>query len=144
MQVRSLGLDAGQIFHRQDPLGKDMTTHSSTLAWIIPWTEEPGGLQSIVLQSQTQLQRLSLYTKKIGYLELTNSALSSIGRYESLGSLKYYFDMHLRYQGPVPILPYPEFPGVHRWEWLQQLVGSNIFCSLIQQATFFIHILFQF
>ena len=32
-----------------------MATHSSTLAWKIPWTEEPGGLQSMGLQSQTQL-----------------------------------------------------------------------------------------
>ena len=36
--VRSLGQEAS--------LGKEMTTHSSILAWIIPWTEEPGGLQS--------------------------------------------------------------------------------------------------
>ena len=35
--VRSLG--------REDPLEKGMTTHSSILAWRIPWTEEPGGLQ---------------------------------------------------------------------------------------------------
>ena len=32
-----------------DPLEKERTTHSSILAWRIPWTEEPGGLQSIVL-----------------------------------------------------------------------------------------------
>ena len=32
-----------------------MATHSSTLAWKIPWTEEPGGLQSMGLQSRTQL-----------------------------------------------------------------------------------------
>ena len=32
------------------PLGKGMTTHSTTLAWRIPWVEEPGGLQSIWLQ----------------------------------------------------------------------------------------------
>ena len=31
-----------------------MTQHSSTLAWRIPWTEEPGGLQSMGLQSRTQ------------------------------------------------------------------------------------------
>ena len=37
--VRSLG--------REDPLEKEMATHSSTLAWKIPWTEEPGRLQSI-------------------------------------------------------------------------------------------------
>ena len=38
-QVQSLG--------REDPLEKHMATHSSTLAWKIPWTEEPGGLQSM-------------------------------------------------------------------------------------------------
>ena len=31
----------------EDPLEKEMATHSSTLAWRIPWTEEPGGLQSM-------------------------------------------------------------------------------------------------
>ena len=31
----------------EDPLEESMATHSSTLAWRIPWTEEPGGLQSI-------------------------------------------------------------------------------------------------
>ena len=39
MWVRSLG--------QEDPLEKEMATHSSILAWRIPWTEEPGGLQSI-------------------------------------------------------------------------------------------------
>ena len=35
---------------RKDPLEKEMATHSSTLAWKIPWTEEPGRLQSMGLQ----------------------------------------------------------------------------------------------
>ena len=34
----------------KDPLEKEMETHSSILAWEIPWTEEPGGLQSMGLQ----------------------------------------------------------------------------------------------
>ena len=34
----------------EDPPEEGMTTHSSTLAWRIPWTEEPGGLQSMGLQ----------------------------------------------------------------------------------------------
>ena len=34
----------------EDPLKKEMATHSSILAWEIPWTEEPGGLQSMGLQ----------------------------------------------------------------------------------------------
>ena len=35
---------------REDPLEKGMATHSNVLAWRIPWTEEPGGLQSMGLQ----------------------------------------------------------------------------------------------
>ena len=42
MRVRSLG--------QEDPLGAGMATHSSILAWEIPWTEEPGELQSIGTQ----------------------------------------------------------------------------------------------
>ena len=36
-----------QFLGQEDPLGKGMATHSSILAWRIPWTEEPGGLQSM-------------------------------------------------------------------------------------------------
>ena len=36
-----------QSLGREDPLEEEMATHSSTLAWKIPWTEEPGGLQSM-------------------------------------------------------------------------------------------------
>ena len=53
-QVRSLGWE--------DPLEKEMTSHSSILAWEIPWTEEPGGLQSMGLQ-------------KVGYDQLTEHTL---------------------------------------------------------------------
>ena len=41
MQVQPLG--------GEDPLEKEMAAHSSILAWEIPWTEEPGGLQSMGL-----------------------------------------------------------------------------------------------
>ena len=41
-QVQSLGLD--------NPLEKEMATHSGILAWRIPWTEEPGRLQSVESQ----------------------------------------------------------------------------------------------
>ena len=41
-RVHSLG--------QEDPLEEENATHSSTLAWRIPWTEEPGGLQSLELQ----------------------------------------------------------------------------------------------
>ena len=39
-----------QPLGREDPLEKEMATHSSILAWRIPWTEEPGRLQSMELQ----------------------------------------------------------------------------------------------
>ena len=45
MRVRSLGWE--------DPLEEKMATHSSILAWRIPWTEEADGLQSMGSQSQT-------------------------------------------------------------------------------------------
>ena len=51
-QVRSLGWE--------DPLEKEMATHSSILAWRIPWTKEPGGLQSTGLLRVRQ----DLATKK--------------------------------------------------------------------------------
>ena len=44
-----------QSLHREDPLEKEMATHSSTLAWKIPWTEEPGRIYIVhgVSKSQT-------------------------------------------------------------------------------------------
>ena len=39
-----------QSLGQEDPLEKGMATHSSILAWRIPWTEEPGGLQQMGLQ----------------------------------------------------------------------------------------------
>ena len=46
--------DLGSIPGREDPLEKEMATHSSILAWRIPWTEEPGGLQSTGSQRDGQ------------------------------------------------------------------------------------------
>ena len=48
IQVRFLG--------GKDPLEKEMATHSSTLAWRIPWTEEPGRLQSMGSQESDMTQ----------------------------------------------------------------------------------------
>ena len=48
MQVPSLD--------REDPLEEGMATHSSSLTWRIPQTQEPGGLQSVGSQSRTRLK----------------------------------------------------------------------------------------
>ena len=42
-----------QSLGQEDPLEEEMATHSRILAWRIPWTEEPGGLQSLGLQRVT-------------------------------------------------------------------------------------------
>ena len=52
-QVRFLG--------REDPLEEGLATHFSILAWRIPWTEEPGGLQSMGSQRVGQTERLSTH-----------------------------------------------------------------------------------
>ena len=55
-RVRSLG--------PEDPMEKEMAIHSSTIAWKIPWTEEPGRLQSMGSQSRTRLSDfISVYRK---------------------------------------------------------------------------------
>ena len=55
----------------EGPLENEMATHSSILAWRIPWTEEPGGLQSMGLQRvghdlATKEQQLNFITKNLG------------------------------------------------------------------------------
>ena len=45
-----LGRSLGQSLGWEDPLEESMAIHFSTFAWRIPWTEEPGGLQSMELQ----------------------------------------------------------------------------------------------
>ena len=48
--------DVGLILGQEDPLEEEMATHSSNLAWKIPWTEQPGRLQSTGCNSQTRLE----------------------------------------------------------------------------------------
>ena len=50
--IENLTADEGDILSlgQEGPLEEGMATHSSILAWRVPWTEEPGGLQSMGLQ----------------------------------------------------------------------------------------------
>ena len=56
--------DADLIPGSEGPLEKEMATHSSILAWRVPWTEELGGLQSMRPQVSDTTERLSNYTQK--------------------------------------------------------------------------------
>ena len=69
-RVQSLG--------REDPLEKEMATHSGTLAWKIPWTEEPGRIQSMGSQRvrhdrMTSPMEIVVQTKKSVLVELDNT-----------------------------------------------------------------------
>ena len=79
--VRSLG--------REDPLKKEMATHSRILAWKIPWTEEPGRLQSTGHKSRIQLSTLSFLSLLMcDFICLKFSSFkNSVCRPPSLGSL---------------------------------------------------------
>ena len=55
MWVRSLGWE--------DPLEKELATHSGILAWTIPWTEEPGGIHSMGSQNWTRLKLLGTHAR---------------------------------------------------------------------------------
>ena len=74
-QVRSLG--------GEDPLEKEMATHSSMLAWEIPGTEEPGRLQSIVAQETETTLQLNHYHLpiRIGQMVRVGIYMSSFLRY---------------------------------------------------------------
>ena len=62
-----------QSFVWEDPLEKGTATHSSILAWRIPWTEEPGGLQSMGSQESAMTKRLSLHFIVYQVIFLTRS-----------------------------------------------------------------------
>ena len=77
MQVQSLGWE--------DTLKKEMVTCSSILAWRIPWTEEPGGLQSMGLQkSQTWLCNQTTTKKVLGQKFTLAIYLRGLGTLESI------------------------------------------------------------
>ena len=61
----------------EDPMEKEKTTHSSILAWKIPWTEEPGGLQSRAAKSQTRLKQLNTAHSGASSVSLHRAVLSN-------------------------------------------------------------------
>ena len=68
--IRSLGCE--------DPLEECMTTHSRILAWEIPWTEEPGRLQSTGSQSQTRPSHETQHRFVIAFLPRSKHLLISL------------------------------------------------------------------
>ena len=90
-QIRSLGWE--------DPLEKGMATHLSILSWRIPWTEEPGRLQSTRSKELDRTEQLTLFP------ECANLFLFSVLFFQSNLSLWNYPSSHpLQLQSPTPEL----------------------------------------
>ena len=116
-----------QSLGQKDPLEKEMGTHSSTLAWKIPWTEEPGRLQSVGSHrlSSGSDHKASAYNagdwvQSLGQkdpLEKEMATHSSIlawripwkeepGVLQSMGSQKYGNDLATKQQLKILVLPF--------------------------------------
>ena len=108
----------------EDPLETSMETYSSILAWRIPWTEEPGGLQSMgVTKSWTQLKQLSTYI-------LTNNSFSEPPRVDP-HLLPHWFPWSLPHE-------FFKFTMIQqqKTKWIPEISGSlgswpSILCSII-------------
>ena len=87
-----------------------MTTHSSILAWEIPWTEEPGGLQPVLLQSQTLLRMYACIFTREGRELFVNPVIldTSETNKPKPGVLK-----AVTTNGPPTALPHPEHTQIH-------------------------------
>ena len=72
--------DTKKGMETEDPLEKEMATHSSILAGEIPWTEEPGGLQSRALQSWTGLSTRAHCSDSAGARGLLHLLSHTTGR----------------------------------------------------------------
>ena len=90
---------------REDPLKKGMATHSSVLAWRIPWTEEPGGLQSMGSQ-------------RVEHSWVTNASTFTFSRVKN-ASPDLYFILML-------ILSLPSFPS---WTQTLRKLASVVACG---------------
>ena len=91
MRLRAMRKTWVQSLGREDPLEKEMATHSSVLAWRIPWTEEPGELESTGLQRV--VHDCTLYNFKISILDgLGIEQNKALNKYR-----KIYFYIFLKY-----------------------------------------------
>ena len=87
----------------EDPLEKGIATHSTSLAWRIPWTEEPGGLQSMVTQRVEHDWATSTFTFKNKFSALIDIMIVSISEEELWWDI--WLDEAKR-QSPTPLVKF--------------------------------------
>ena len=66
----------------EDPVEEEMESHSGILAWKIPWTEQPGGLQAMGLQ-RVSAERLSMHTRIICTYDINTTSQLTLGKKSS-------------------------------------------------------------
>ena len=123
-QVRSLG--------QEDPLKKEMATHSSVLTWRIPWREEPGGLQSMGLQSvghdQVTNTHSHLDIQRVSVLPSLVQASPSWASVSPLSKWKCWMQWLLR----ASQFSFPSggesLPSSAWWDYLKQEVKYGYLC----------------
>ena len=100
-----------QFLGQEDPLEKEMATHTSVLAWKIPWTEEPGGLQSIGSQ-------------RVGR---DWSALAHIGNIKQGGEFRYHpWKMKSwKWRKPAPNMDFQQTTWHHKSQGIKLTCQSN-------------------
>ena len=114
---------------QEDTLEKEMTTHSSTLVWKIPWMEEPGGLQSMGSPSQT---RLSDFTFAFLYISLSFFSSSCLLSFNPFSLILFPFlfmpiNLFIRsYERERHLLDFPSF-----------LISVKLTMSIISTFPFF-------
>ena len=121
MRVQSLG--------GEDPLEEGMATYSSVLAWRIPWTQEPGGLQSIGSQSQIQLKWLSAQTHTQICVCVCVCVCVTTVKYPKLNPLSFLFHATLSIS-LYSFCCYPHISSSSTTIWLCLLIYSPPFLCL--------------
>ena len=124
------------------PLEKEMTTHSSILAWGIPWREEPGGLQSMRLQESDTTERLNdnihthTHTRVRACVYMCVWAVADWVSQEADSEMQ--FKTQDAYQGepaaPIPVEGQEESRIEQRERWSQPCIQScTSFLLLLEQ-----------
>ena len=99
--IPSLGLE-----DQEDPLEEEMTTHSSILAWEIPWIGEPGGLQSMgSAKSQTLLRDSTTTNTKNSHFNENNKSYELLSSLLGLQTTIFFFFFFLQFIQEYLLLP---------------------------------------
>ena len=127
-KVRSLG--------REDLLEKRMATHSSILTWESPWTEEPGGLQSMVSPSQTWLGNLTTTTNELHRIQQGRRTLTALLRQHTACYFEHGHPCSVTQSCPTLCNPMDSSPPGSSYPWNLPCKNTGMRCHFLLQEIF--------